>query len=128
MTNEERQQVVVRLTEQIRKLGWEDLIEVKITPADAERGDVDERMARDLVANILKVIRDLRLLDRNLMSIKDADTIEFKSEDSEDDFATEKLRYDRAYKITNQEFNTRNRTLELLNHSLMALEARFDDD
>jgi len=126
MTEGERRQIVLSLATLVRRLGWEDLIAVQITPEDAERGDVDASLTRDLVAQVAKVVRDLDALEWTLMSIPNVTGISFKPDLGDDTANLDKVRFDRGHQLQREQQIVHRQIFRELRNSLSALEAEFD--
>jgi hypothetical protein len=127
MTREERRQVIVSLANLVRRLGWENLIEVQIAPETAERGEYDDASARAFVANVSKVVRDLSSLERRLMSNPAVQSIAFKPDpDEERRPKADTADWIQAHRLDREEQAERRAHLRWMNTCLMKLRREFD--
>lgn len=126
MTDEERRDVVRRLSILVRRMGWEDLIEVQITPEEAELGKVDERLARALVAQVYKLVVDMAVVEIHLM--ERSETIDFKPDTPalliHDDLGPQ--RFERGMRLDRQGLLAKFPIYVDLTRNLRELEAAFD--
>ncbi len=127
MTEEERDRVVITLATLVRKMGWEDLMEVQITPEDAARGNVDPALARELVNQLLKVVRDADAVEGALYRQLEATTIKFRPDVPVSQLEALEPRFTRSVVLRREGAQVRRREVNRLVSSLLSLESQFDD-
>lgn len=125
MTKEERRQAILSLANLVRRFGWEDLIEVQISPETAERGDYDDASARDFVANVSKVVRDLGYLEIKLMSKPEIGSIAFRPDIQEDDPQADTVPLIRLHRLDGNELMKRRVLISRLNKHFTTLRNQF---
>lgn len=125
MTEDERRNIVISLTRLVRQMGWEELIEVQITPEDAANGQVDPRLVREMVSQLAKVVRDLAAVEMELLTFAgEVETIDFKPDVSDLKTYDEQAapRFERGLHLDREQFRDRHKILVDLHLNLLNLE------
>lgn len=125
MTREECRQAIYSLASLVRRYGWEDLIEVQISPEAAEREDYDDTSARAFVANVSKVVGDLGYIEIKLMSKPEIESIAFKRDIYEDDPQADAVSSVRLHRLDGDEQMKRRAQIGRLKRDLTALRNQF---